>query len=151
METRRTGRGRSGKDPNDLEEPAGGRADDRRRIVEIVDRRPFPQELGIGHDFEIGSPPFAGFFLDDTAHLFVGSREHGAADHHHVKAAGGGQAFADVFGHVIDAAEIEVAVLVVGSAHADDLDIGIRNGVPVIARGMDPASQASFIISRSSR
>src|SRR5690606_7399625 len=103
------------------------------RALEVVDRRAFAQELGVGGDRELEVRPR---LADDPLDLVAGADRHGRLGHHH-------RAWAQVLGHFlgrrIDVAEVRMAVAAPRRrAHGNEHRVGIGQRAGEVERELEP-------------
>ena len=126
-------------------------ADDRLgRMVVIVDRRAFTQELRIDADAEIGPGLLARTSFqrrnDDFAHR---AGQHRAAEDKHRRMFLVAQDLADLFAGTPDIFHVEAAIRQAGCANTDEQQVGIGNGCGGIGRRTKPSGIDLFLDDRA--
>ena len=99
-------------------------------VGEVMDRRAFAKEFGIGDDGEIDIGGEVGEIGDDLGDEGIGAWEDGGAEGDEMASGRfGEESGGDLGGDRVDSGEVEVAIGGGGGADADERDIGLGDGL----------------------
>lgn len=99
-------------------------------VGEVMDRRAFAKEFGIGDDGEIDIGGEVGEIGDDLGDEGIGAWEDGGAEGDEMAGGRfGEESGGDLGGDRVDSGEVEVAIGGGGGADADERDIGLGDGI----------------------
>ncbi len=108
-----------------------------RRMVVVVHRGAFAQELGVDADAELLAGALAGvFFQQGNDHAAHGPGEHGAAKDNHRRAGMAGERPADLLADALHVFQVDAAVRLARRADADERQIGVAHRVLDVGRGV---------------
>ncbi|MNZ46411.1 hypothetical protein D3C78_640920 [compost metagenome] len=99
------------------------------RVVVVLDRGTFAQELGVHRHAEVHAGLLAGAVFDDRDHHVVhGARQYGAAHHDSVALGLVAQGETDLAADAFDIVQFQVAILLARRADADEGHLGVAHG-----------------------